>query len=63
MHLCVQDNPIGRKFKGLALADMARLPHLIIQKILVPYLLVGVFAKPFSKLCHFLHSELYQLLI
>jgi hypothetical protein len=32
MHLCMQDNQIGRKFKGLAPADKARLPHLINTK-------------------------------
>jgi hypothetical protein len=29
MHLCMQDDQIGRKFMWLAPADMARLPHLI----------------------------------
>jgi hypothetical protein len=28
MHLCIQDDQIGRKFMGLAPADMASLPHL-----------------------------------
>jgi hypothetical protein len=32
MHLCMQDDPIARKFTGLALADMARLPHLMNTK-------------------------------
>jgi hypothetical protein len=32
MHLGMQDDPIGRKLIGLALADMARLPHLINTK-------------------------------
>jgi hypothetical protein len=29
MHLCVQGDQIGRKFMGLAPADMDRQPHLI----------------------------------
>jgi hypothetical protein len=33
MHLCMQDNQIDQKFMGLALAVMARLPHLKTQKI------------------------------
>jgi hypothetical protein len=33
IHWCIQDDQIGRKFMGLAPADMARLPHLINTKM------------------------------
>jgi hypothetical protein len=33
MHLCMQNDQIGPKFTGSAPADIARLPHLIMQKI------------------------------
>jgi hypothetical protein len=29
MRLCMQDDQVGRKFMGLAISDMARLPHLL----------------------------------
>jgi hypothetical protein len=35
MHLCMQDNQIGQKFMGLSPVDMARLPRLKIQKIVL----------------------------
>jgi hypothetical protein len=31
----MQDDQIGQKFKGLATADMARLPHLLNTKIVL----------------------------